>query len=385
VTACLAIAVAFTLLSSSSAVSQDPTPAGTAPDIQEHIANLATLEFPVRMHAARLIRRTPGEQAVPALIESMRHSSNEFVRFRAFVLLTAFSGRSTRDLVREAIDDRNDRIREVAYKWLERHPDERLADSLIERLKVESEFVRPAVVGALAALGADTVVRRVLLAEISAGSDISRSAAIEAVGRHRGLFALEQLVAAAASEGVAQDDAVLAIGRVGGPRALEALKALDNVSAEVDQARRAALCMLGNDCEQQLASLEEAALSQKSRTGLVRAALDALSGLAQERHEAALAAVLRLAAHGPVRERAAVALSAAALRQPEWVVSWLSVRGDAAERELAVSLIKDGFDRLEEEFAEEQFFASVRAGYWRASEGSGARQLAEALIRELEF
>jgi hypothetical protein len=48
-------------------------------------------------------------------------------------------------------------------------------------------------------------------------------------------------------------------------------------------------------------------------------------------------------------------------------------------------MLKDGFDSLEEDFAEEQFFAAVRAGYWRAAEGSSARTLAETLIQRLEF
>jgi HEAT repeat protein len=82
------------------------------------------------MRAARLIRRTPETQAVPALREAARRDSNEFVRYRALVLLTAFNDRGTRDLMRELIRDRNDRVREVVYKWLERNPDPQLADGL---------------------------------------------------------------------------------------------------------------------------------------------------------------------------------------------------------------------------------------------------------------
>jgi len=48
-------------------------------------------------------------------------------------------------------------------------------------------------------------------------------------------------------------------------------------------------------------------------------------------------------------------------------------------------MLKDGFDSLEEDFAEEQFFASVRAGYWRAADGSAGRSLASTLIERLEF
>ena len=48
-------------------------------------------------------------------------------------------------------------------------------------------------------------------------------------------------------------------------------------------------------------------------------------------------------------------------------------------------LLKDGFDDLEEDFAEEQFFAAVRAAYWKAADGSDSRSLASLLIQRLEF
>jgi hypothetical protein len=48
-------------------------------------------------------------------------------------------------------------------------------------------------------------------------------------------------------------------------------------------------------------------------------------------------------------------------------------------------MLKDGFDSLEEDFDEEQFFAAVRAGYWRAGDGSEGRTLAATLIQRLEF
>ena len=71
------------------AASASPGPAAAAPaDLKQNIANLSSLDFPVRMHAARLIRRTPEAQAVPALVEAARRDSNEFVRYRALVLLT---------------------------------------------------------------------------------------------------------------------------------------------------------------------------------------------------------------------------------------------------------------------------------------------------------
>jgi HEAT repeat protein len=82
-------------------------------ELEQHIANLGALDFPVRMHAARLIRRTPGAEAVPLLAEAARQDPNEFVRYRALVLLTAFNDPGTRRLMEDLIRDRNDRVREV--------------------------------------------------------------------------------------------------------------------------------------------------------------------------------------------------------------------------------------------------------------------------------
>ena len=39
----------------------------------------------------------------------------------------------------------------------------------------------------------------------------------------------------------------------------------------------------------------------------------------------------------------------------------------AATRSAAIELLKDGFDDLEEDFGEEQFFAAARAAYWKAA------------------
>ena len=51
----------------------------------------------------------------------------------------------------------------------------------------------------------------------------------------------------------------------------------------------------------------------------------------------------------------------------------------------ATELLREAFDMLEEDFEEERFFATVRRAFWQAPEGSGARRVAETLIRRLEF
>jgi HEAT repeats len=366
---------------------QGQTGAGTAapPDIKQNIANLSSLDFPVRMQAARLIRRTPETQAVPALAEAARRHSDEFVRYRALVLLTAFNDRGTRDLMRELIRDRNDRVREVAYKWLERNPDSQLTTQLLASLQAEeSEFVRPALVGALAALGSDPTIQRAMTGEIPRGLDFFRSAVIDALGRHRAAYAVDGIVATSRLEGPLQDDALLALGRIGGARATTALNEFTGGTREATQMIRAARCLLGQMCAEHIAALLATASADEARSGERQGAIDALEALAQNRNEAALAALVRLAKQAELRERIAVAFASVALRQPDWVVERIGL-ADEATRESSITMLKDGFDSLEEDFAEEQFFAAVRAGYWRAADGSAGRSLAATLIQRLEF
>lgn len=355
-----------------------------APDLKQNIANLASLDFPVRMQAARLIRRTPESQAVPALVEAARRDSNEFVRYRALVLLTAFNDRGTRGLMRDVIRDRNDRVREVAYKWLERNPEPQLAATLVASLQTEeSEFVRPALVGALAALGSDPAVQRAMTGEIGRGFDFFRSAVIDALGRHRAVYAVDGIAATSQLEGPLQDDAVLALGRIGGTRATTALNEFTSGTPEATQMMHGVRCLIGEMCAQHIAALVSA--SNDIRASTVRGAVDALEAVAQNRNEAALSALHALGARqSEIRERVAVAVASVALRQPDWVVEWID-KADEATETSAITMLKDGFDSLEEDFDEEQFFAAVRAGYWRATDGSAARALATTLIQRLEF
>ena len=67
-----------------------------------------------------------------------------------------------------------------------------MAPTLLSSLQTEqAEFVRPAVVSALAALGDDTRVQRALLGEIGRGLDFFRGAVIDALGRRRAAYALD--------------------------------------------------------------------------------------------------------------------------------------------------------------------------------------------------
>jgi hypothetical protein len=85
-----------------------------------------------------------------------------------------------------------------------------------------------------------------------------------------------------------------------------------------------------------------------------------------------------------LRNEAALALSAVALRDPEGTLEW-TVQLAETRRQSAITLLHEGFEALEEDFAEEQFFATARATYWSAGEGSEARTRVAAIIDALEF
>jgi hypothetical protein len=71
-----------------------------------------------------------------------------------------------------------------------------------------------------------------------------------------------------------------------------------------------------------------------------------------------------------------------ALRNTALVLQNLARRKDQRG---ATELLAEGFDMLQEDLEEEQFFVFVRREYWKAPEGSPLRKLAEGLIGKLEF
>ena len=63
----------------------------------------------------------------------------------------------------------------------------------------------------------------------------------------------------------------------------------------------------------------------------------------------------------------------------------LSVLKSSPVQANAIALMAEGFDMLEEDYAKEGFFATVRHGYWQAPEESGTRKVGQMLINKLEF
>jgi hypothetical protein len=110
----------------------------------------------------------------------------------------------------------------------------------------------------------------------------------------------------------------------------------------------------------------------------------ALTVLGASGSEPALATLAELAGAGRTQEMAAVGFGGVALRNPGVVLEYIA-RAHAAEQDALVEVLHSAFERFEEDFAEEQFFAATRAAYWRAAEGSTERELMARVIQKLEF
>ena len=78
----------------------------------------------------------------------------------------------------------------------------------------------------------------------------------------------------------------------------------------------------------------------------------------------------------------ALALAGFAVKRPAALLERLAERHDRQE---ALLLLREGFDMLEEDFSEEQFFVAVRKAYFAAPDGSPQKPAIQALINTLEF
>src|SRR5204863_6960366 len=115
------------------------------------------LDYDARTAASRTIRRTPANQAVPVLTNAVAMHADGYVRYRALVLLTGFNDPRTKDAMRGSLTSPNDRLRTVAYSFFEHNPDRQILPELVAALeKEQAEFVRPALIRALAAAPQDS-------------------------------------------------------------------------------------------------------------------------------------------------------------------------------------------------------------------------------------
>jgi HEAT repeat protein len=364
----------------------------TAAQLKAAIDKLGDFDYAVRTGAARTVRRTVAAQAVPALLQTVAEHADGYVRYRALVILTGFNDPRTKDAMRESRTSPNDRLRTVAYSFFEHHPDRAMIPELVSALDQEQgEFVRPALVRALAAQGDDPRVRQALLRDVVRGEDFFRSAVIEALGDYKAVYAYDALVSVARLDGPLQDDAALALGKIGDKRALETLAMLQKTAPRQSQPTvAAAICLLDVNCSSHENYLIETLKFANSNPNLgfqelLRGASAGLGALAVAGgHDEAVEALFEIGipSHDPTRGPVSLALATIALRNTPLM---LSVLGKHAERGRAIDLVAEGFDQLEEDLDKETFFAAVRHGYWDSPEGSATRELMQTLIGKLEF
>lgn len=379
----------FSAGSSPQAQESTQTQALSAEDLKNAIDRLSAVDYALRADAARKLRRAPPMQAVPALLTAAREHKDGYVRYRALVLLTGFNDTRTRDLMVAVLSDANDRLREVGYEYSEHNVDPNLVPTLLAALAKESaEFVRPALLRALAAHGADPKVRDALVPEIAKGVTMFRSALIEALGDYRAEYAVSPLMETVQLEGPLQVDAAIALGKIGDKRALAPVVAAQRAAPqEVQPQIAAAICLLGVNCSSHFGYVDKALRFAEKNIGsqpLLRSAAAGAGALAEGgRAEAAdLLLDVGVPSQDPARAPIALALGAVALRATPLLLSVLEKRTD---RDQAILLLRDAFDMLEEPYEKERFFVAVRRAYWQAAEGSESRKVAAQLIERLDF
>ena len=117
---------------------------------------------------------------------------------------------------------------------------------------------------------------------------------------------------------------------------------------------------------------------------LARSAADALGVLARSGRATAWDTLITIGEPSvdPVRAPIALAVAAAAVGDPAGV---LAAFERASDPKAALLLLRDGFDMLSEDLAEERFYARIRALYWQAPEGSPARTRIQRVMTALDF
>lgn len=360
-----------------------------SPALAKAIDQLVSFDYPTRTEAARVIRRTPSAEAVPALAAAAQTHKDGYVRYRALVLLAGFGDASAGPTMKKLLADPNDRVRAVTYGWFEHHPSSEMVPALIDALSREqSEFVRPALTRALAAAQSDPAARKAIEPLIMRGEDYFRGSVIEALGDYQAAWARETIAKVATLSGPLQDDAIVALGKLGSRESLSLLATLQKDARQETQPSLAvAMCLIAQDCAPHLEYLTKTvtfASANQQYQALLRSAAFALGSLARRGDRQALTALLDAGEPSTDPARAAIALAVGhvALRNASVVLEVLETRKSLDQ---AATLFQDAFDMLSEDFEEERFFVEIRRAYWAAAEGSARRRVAQALIDKLEF
>ncbi|MEZ5287088.1 MAG: HEAT repeat domain-containing protein [Vicinamibacterales bacterium] len=316
-------------------------------ELMAAVGALGDLDYDTRMRAGRAVRRAPEQMAVPVLLDAAREHADGYIRFKALVLLTGFADPRTADVMLEALDSPNDRLREVAFGYFEHHPDPALAPRLLAALEKETgEFVRPSLVRALGGAGR----RRYGRARGAPARRQSRRGLLPR-RRHRGARRLQGAGLDAGprrdcqARRTLQDDAVLSLGKMGDKSALATLAELQRSGSQVLQpSLAAAFCLMGQNCTSHLGFLRKTLGFAEDFPGyqdLLRAAAAGLGAIGASGGQEAVGILLDVGvpSQDPVRAPVALALGLVALRDTPTLLDVLAARTDA---DTAIGLLAEG-------------------------------------------
>jgi len=361
----------------------------TAADVTAAIDKLGSFDFDVRTAAGRTVRRAEVSVSTPLLARAARSHKDEYVRYRALVILAGLGESAAGEVVRDVITDRNDRLRTVSYGWYEHHPDPAVLPTLLAALSTEqTEFVRPTLTRAIAAQGTDPRAQAALVPLVARGADLFRGAVIQALGDYKGQYALPAIIDVAKLDGPLQDDAITAMGKLGDLSLRATMAALQkSVPPEGQPTISAALCLLGIDCPGQRAYLLRTLAFSAANQGyqpLLRGVVHGFGMLAMRGDESALNALFDagIPSQDPARAPIALGVGMIALRNPQLLLKVIETRKDFDK---AGDLLQDAFDMLSEDYEEERFYVEIRKAFYAAPEGSARKRVAQALIDKLEF
>ena len=373
--------------------------AQTDAELRAAVDQLGDFDYAVRMESSRTLRRADPVVVVPILVEALRSHADSYVQFRSIVLVYGFDLPRRRAVFDDALESANDRVRAAAYEYFEQFPSHAVVPKLVAALDTEtSEFVRPYLVRALAANDDTKDVQDRLIRDIERGEGYFRGAVIEALGDYGAEYAVDALIDIASEDGPLRDDALLALGKIGDSRAVGSLAA---VQADADETLQpvvsAAACLLGVDYESQFRYVADM-LGYSAQTvdgdnqALLRSAASGLAALAIAGNRDAIEVLFDTGVTAGDQARAPIAISigTVAFRNPAIVRHALVGRSTRTQDpssgpEDELMLLRDAFDLLDEDFAEERFYVLMRSDYWTAPEGSDGKAVAEAAIRILEF
>ena len=351
------------------------------PAIQTAIDNLGSFDYPTRREAARVLRHGNPTKVHPALTAAAYNHTDQYVRYRALVLVTGFGEKEVTGPVHDLIADKNDRVRSVVYEWFEYNPTRSIIPTLLDAVPKEpSPFVRPTLLRALAAQPADPRVQDLLSRFVIQGEDVFRGATIVALGDYRRTYATKAIIEVAKLDGPLQADAIAALGRMKDSSAASALTEIRrHASPDIIPLIVADECLLGFDCEAREKFLVGALGENKKN------AARALGLLALDGRQSALLAIVDagVAARADAREAAAIEMGIVALRAPQLIVAALAARANYAP---ALDLLAEAFDLLSsEDFLIERFYMNMRSPYFFVPAGSPQRRVLDEIIRKLGF